>query len=83
MLNYIAPASLADGLAQVASLTHGVAYLEIFTGADATEGDTSWPPPKDAHWYRSTLHGAGFTSVGLHCYVPHGRHAIAELEQAF
>lgn len=83
MLNYIAADALANGLTQVASLTHGLAYLEIFTSADATEGDTSWPAPQDARWYRSTLHDAGFTSVGLHCYVPHERHAIAELEQAF
>lgn len=83
MLNYIPQASLAEGLGNVASLTHGVAYLEIFTDADATEGDTSWPTPQSARWYQSTLHSVGFTSIGLHCYVPHGRHAIAELEQAF
>lgn len=83
MLNYIPPSSLAEGLLHVASFTHGVAFLEIFTGADATEGDTSWPSPKSAAWYRSALQKAGLTSVGLHCYVPQGRHAIAELEQAF
>ncbi|MEP6836148.1 MAG: class I SAM-dependent methyltransferase [Gemmatimonas sp.] len=83
MLNYINTTSLAAGLVHVASLTHGVAFLEIFTGADATEGDTSWPKPQSADWYRSILQNAGLTSVGLHCYVPNGRHAIAELEQAF
>lgn len=83
MLNYIPAASLAAGLQQVASLTGGLAFLEIFTGADATEGDTSWPVPQSVHWYRKTLHNAGLTSVGLHCYVPHGRHAIAELERMF
>lgn len=83
MLNYIAAPALAAGLAQVASLTGGLAFLEIFTGVDATEGDTSWPTPQSANWYRRTLHSAGLTSVGLHCYVPHDRHAIAELERAF
>lgn len=83
MLNYIAAPALAAGLTQVASLTGGLAFLEIFTGADATEGDTSWPTPQSARWYRQTLHDAGLTSVGLHCYVPHDRHAIAELERAF
>lgn len=83
MLNYIAAGSLADGLGQVASLTHGVAFLEIFTGSDATEGDTSWPTPQSAQWYRATLQNAGLTSVGLHCYVQEGRHAIAELERVF
>ncbi|MEO7361654.1 MAG: class I SAM-dependent methyltransferase [Gemmatimonadaceae bacterium] len=83
MLNYIAAESLADGLAKVASLTHGLAFLEIFTGTDATEGDTSWPAPQSAVWYRSTLRSAGLMSVGLHCYVQEGRHAIAELERVF
>ena len=83
MLNYIAAETLADGLGHVASLTHGVAFLEIFTGSDATEGDTSWPTPQSAEWYRATLKRAGLTSVGLHCYVREGRHVIAELEQVF
>ena len=83
MLNYIAAPALAVGLAQVASLTGGLAFLEIFTGADATEGDTSWPAPQSAQWYRRVLRSAGLTSVGLHCYVPKGAHAIAELERAF
>ena len=83
MLNYISAESLASGLGHVASLTHGVAFLEIFTGTDATEGDTSWPTPQSAGWYRSILKNAGLASVGLHCYVQEGRHAIAELERAF
>jgi SAM-dependent methyltransferase len=83
MLNYISPDVLAAGLHSVASLTGGLAYLEIFTSADATEGDTSWPTPKAASWYRTTFRKAGLTGVGLHCYVPDGGQAIAELERTF
>lgn len=83
MLNYLPPQTLAEGLHAVASLTQGLAYLEIFTSADVTEGDTSWPAPRPAAWYRSALHKSGLTSVGLHCYVPEEGHAIAELERAF
>lgn len=83
MLNYIAAPSLAAGLARVASFTGGLAFLEIFTGQDATEGDTSWPAPQSAQWYRTALHDAGLMSVGLHCYVPREAHAISELERAF
>lgn len=83
MLNYISSDALAEGLGSVASLTGGLAFLEIFTSTDATEGDTSWPTPRSAAWYRSTLRKAGLTGVGLHCYVSHGGHAIAELERAF
>ena len=83
MLNYVPAAQLPDGLRQVAQRTAGMAYLEIFTAADVAEGDTSWPPPKRASWYRSALRAAQLTSVGLHCYVPQAQHAIAELERAF
>ncbi|MBC8086825.1 MAG: class I SAM-dependent methyltransferase, partial [Phycisphaerae bacterium] len=81
MLNYISADALATGLGSVASLTGGLAFLEIFTSADATEGDTSWPTPKSAGWYRSTIKKVGLTGVGLHCYVPSETHAIAELER--
>lgn len=83
MLNYISPAALANGLSHVAELTGGMAFLEIFTRADSTEGDTSWPTPQPAAWYRKAFSAAGLTSVGLHCYVPREQHAIAELERAF
>jgi SAM-dependent methyltransferase len=83
MLNYVPTGDLARGLLQVQRLTGGLAYLELFTASDATEGDTSWPAPQTAAWYRTTLREAGFTSLGLHCYVPSRQHAIAELEQAF
>jgi len=82
MLNYLSADALADGLRAVALLTQGLAFLEIFTSADATEGDTSWPTPQTASWYRSALRRAGLAGVGLHCYVPNGVHAIAELERA-
>lgn len=83
MLNYISSDALADGLVSVASLTHGMAFLEMFTSADVTEGDTSWPTPRPAAWYRKILKRAGLSGVGLHCYVPQNQHPIAELEQAF
>lgn len=83
MLNYVPSSNLALGLGAVASLTGGMAFLEIFTAADQTEGDTSWPTPQSATWYRDVIRAAGLTGVGLHCYVPDGHHAIAELEQAF
>ena len=83
MLNYVEPAQLGAGLKHVAARTFGMAYLEIFTGKDATEGDTSWPAPQSAKWYRSALTAAGLTGVGLHCYVPAERHPITELERVF
>ncbi|HYW33436.1 MAG TPA: class I SAM-dependent methyltransferase [Gemmatimonas sp.] len=72
MLNYLSPAQLQRGLPLVAERTGGLAYLELFANGDAIEGDTGWPPPQPAAWYREALTRAGFRSVGLQCYVPHG-----------
>ncbi len=69
MLNYLSAATLRDGLRQVARRTGGVAYLELFAQGDELEGDTDWPRPKPAAWYRTLLATSGFTPLGLHCYV--------------
>ncbi len=69
MLNYLPPAVFVDGVAQVARRTGGVAYLELFTKDDHFEGDTDWPPPKAAQWYRGVLDTAGFVPIGLQSYI--------------
>ena len=69
MLNYLTPSQLARGVAQVARYTGGMAYLELFTSEDAFEGDTNWPAPKPARWYRGLMHKAGLCPIGMQCYV--------------
>jgi SAM-dependent methyltransferase len=69
MLNYLPAATLRDGLRQVARRAGAVAYLELFAQGDELEGDTDWPRPKPAAWYRTLLSTSGFTPLGLHCYV--------------
>lgn len=69
MLNYLSAAQLERGLRQVAAVTAGVAYLELFTASDSFEGDTSWPKPRRTRWYRELLADAGFTPIGMQCYV--------------
>jgi SAM-dependent methyltransferase len=82
MLNYLTPAVLTRGIAQVARRTAGVAYLELFTSADAFEGDTDWPAPRSATWYRGVMQRAGLVPIGLQCYV-HERDAqrVSALER--
>jgi SAM-dependent methyltransferase len=70
MLNYLEPTVLRRGLVQVARRTAGVAYLELFTAADAFEGDTSWPPPRATGWYQRVIREAGLHAIGMHGYVP-------------
>jgi SAM-dependent methyltransferase len=83
MLNYLSPKVLRAGLAQVARRTDGVAYLELFTRADRIEGDTNWPTPRTGAWYRVALRSAGFTSIGMHGYVPTAQQSrVAVLERS-
>lgn len=69
MLNYLDATTLRAGLRQVARRTAGLAYLELFAKGDAYIGDTDWPTPKPAAWYKTTLQSAGFVPVGMQCYV--------------
>jgi SAM-dependent methyltransferase len=69
MLNYLTAPSLQRGLMQVARRTGGMAYLELFTKEDDFEGDTDWPAPRAASWYRAAMKRAGLWAVGLQCYV--------------
>jgi SAM-dependent methyltransferase len=82
MLNYLEEAQLRAGLAQVADRTGGLAYLELFTSDDEFEGDTSWPDPKPARWYRREMQKVGLLPVGMQGYV-HRNHAglVAALER--
>ncbi|WP_337171952.1 class I SAM-dependent methyltransferase [Gemmatimonas aurantiaca] len=70
MLNYLSAAQLTNGLPQVTRRTGGMAYLELFAREDRFEGDTEWPTPKPAAWYREALRAAALTAIGMQCHVP-------------
>ena len=69
VLQYVSDAELPAGLAQLAALLGGVAFLEAYTSDDAVEGDLrDWhhrPPAA----YRTLFRAAGLTACGLHCYA--------------
>lgn len=82
MLNYLTPRDLVRGIGQVARRTGGVAYLELFTSEDAFEGDTDWPTPRRATWYRRVMRDAGLEPIGMQCYVAtESRDRISALER--
>jgi SAM-dependent methyltransferase len=82
MLNYLSDAQLRSGIPQISSRAAGVVYLELFTSEDSFEGDTSWPPPHTAKWYRKTLERAGLVAIGMQCYVHRNRtELVASLER--
>ena len=81
MLNYVAPAVLRHGLANVRARTGGVAYLELFTAEDEVEGDFATGDGKPARWYRRLLRETGFVHCGLQLYVGSERKSkLATLE---
>jgi SAM-dependent methyltransferase len=69
VLNYLPARELRRGLGHLGELLGGVAYLEIFTRADAVTGDRRGWHARPAAYYRMLLHRAGLTSCGMHCYV--------------
>ena len=82
MLNYLSVPQLTRGIAQVAQRTGGMAYLELFTKDDHFEGDTDWPAPKAASWYRGVMQRAGLVPVGMQCYVTTaGQDRVSALER--
>lgn len=70
VLNYLPPATVARALRQIARHTGGLSYMEIFTSADAVQGDTNGWYTDTPRGYRALIARAGLRACGLHCYVP-------------
>jgi SAM-dependent methyltransferase len=69
VISYLPAGELRRGLSHLADLLGGVAYLEIFTIADAVTGDRRDWHDRSPAYYRNLLHRAGLTPCGMHCYV--------------
>jgi SAM-dependent methyltransferase len=81
MLNYLPPDELRAGLATIATLARGVAFLELFTARDDVTGDVRGR--RRASVYRRLLTSLGFRHCGPHCYVgPEFDGATVEMEVA-
>lgn len=82
-LYYVADDEIAPGLAAIAKLLGGLAYLEIFTADDGIEGDTRDVVKRPRAWYEERLVRAGLVAAGLHCYIGQGVAAeLGEMEHA-
>jgi hypothetical protein len=66
---YVTDQDLKRGLAAIAGLLRGVAYIEIYTANDAIEGDLSLFHRRRPATYDRLLDSAGLTRVGPHLYV--------------
>jgi SAM-dependent methyltransferase len=68
VLNYVTDGELDFGLARIARLAQGVAYLELFASGDEVVGDLRGSRAPAAH-YRQLLRAHGLVQCGPHCYV--------------
>lgn len=82
VLNFLSIAALRRTLATLATLTEGIAFLELFTTSDDVVGDTCGWRRRPRAEYRRLLRAAGFIACGPHCYVgPSRLPTLAALER--
>lgn len=69
VLHYVRSPEVRAGLAALAPLVGGVAFLEAFTSADEIDGDHAELQNRTPAVYRKFFEEAGLVPVGLHLYV--------------
>jgi SAM-dependent methyltransferase len=81
VLHYVRTPELMRGLRGIVEMLDGVAFLELFTAADAPDGDKHGFIARTPRWYRSTFAQAGLIACGTHCYIgPRLKGCVAALE---
>ncbi|MBW3550026.1 MAG: class I SAM-dependent methyltransferase [Proteobacteria bacterium] len=81
VLHYLQTRELDRGLAALAELCGGVAFLETFTREDGIDGDTQGFKRRPAHFYRQRFEAIGLTPLGSHLWLaPALRESAAALE---
>jgi SAM-dependent methyltransferase len=69
VLHYVPTPEIAPGLAALTERVGGVAFLEVFTSADDTEGDQRGHFLRSPAWYARAFRRAGLVHCGLYCFV--------------
>jgi SAM-dependent methyltransferase len=69
MLEYVPRPDMARGLATIARVLGGVAYIEAFTTADELVGDREGWHHRTPATYQRAFRAAGLFSCGMNCYV--------------
>lgn len=69
VLHYLSRAQILAGIADLADLTGGAAFLEVFTEEDPALGDRDGFRSRSAAWYRSTFHEAGLRPLGMQMWI--------------
>jgi SAM-dependent methyltransferase len=83
VVNYLSKAELSRGLATIASILRGVAFIEVWTTADDVVGDRRGWQEHPPAYYRRIFRQAGLVACGMHCYLgPSLAAEAAALERA-
>ena len=83
VLQYVENADLVRGLAAIAEMLGGVAFLEAYTTGDELVGDRRLWKDRSVREWRRRLKAAGLVSCGMHCYVSASlEDRLLELERA-
>ena len=83
VIHYLKPAELHAGLAGIADMLEGVAFLELFTSKDDVAGDRKGYIARAPSWYLRTFENAGLMPARSHCYLGFRlSRGIAALERA-
>ena len=69
VVNYLTKRELERGLEVIAAMLAGVAFIEVWTTADAVVGDRRQWTEHTAQYYRRIFRRAGLIACGMHCYV--------------
>ena len=81
VLHYVPNAELRPGIAEIARLCEGLAYIEVLTSEDDVVGDLDAFQFRPAAWYRKAFGRVGMKQVGPYCWLaPALEEQAAELE---
>lgn len=69
MLHYVPAPEIGPGLRAFADLLGGVAFIEVFTSADAIVGDMREIQRRPPSFYARRFRAAGLIPCGLYCFV--------------
>jgi len=82
VLHYVDEREIRPGVAEIARLTEGIAFIEVLTREDDIIGDLEGLIRRPARWYRDVFTNAGLLPVGPYCWLsPELRDVTTELER--
>jgi len=81
VLHYVPEDEIRNGIAEIARVVNGIAFIEVLTKEDEIIGDLADLTQRPAKWYVKTFAAAGLMAVAPYCYLAPERFAEAsELE---